>query len=114
MKKLPRQHTKTPVYETRKDVLTSPSRVTGTGKVATSEKYVPEFFVTPRAYVSHVGDTLMSIVATWSTCEADGSTRDVTATVRIYRAAEPAPTYDGVIRWEIRSTPATGNVITAK
>jgi len=108
MKKLPRQRTKEPLYETRKSGLTSALPDTGTGEAKTEAIYVPEYFVTPKAYVASVGDTLMSLMATWNTCEADGSTCAVTATIRIYRTAEPAPTYDGHIRWAISRIPVTG------
>ena len=114
MKRLPRQHTKEPLYETKRSGLTSASRATGTAEAKTGLTYVPEFFVTPRAYVASVGDTLMSIVGTWNTCEADGSTCAVTATIRIYRTAEPVPTYDGHIRWAISRTPVTGKGTTGR
>jgi hypothetical protein len=78
-----------------------PTRGTYISKGPTKVPFDPEFFVTPKAYVAFVGDTLMKVQVTWSTCELDGSTRDVTATVHLYRTGQDVQTYDGHIRWQV-------------
>lgn len=105
---------KQPTYETKRNGLTSRLPGIGTAGASTAATFVPEFFVQPKVCVASVADTLLRIQATWSTCEADGSTCVVTASIRLYRTGDAAQMYDGHIRWEILQTPAIGSAIIEK
>lgn len=114
MRKQLKNRIKMGVYETKRNGLTSRLQGTGTAGASTAATFVPEFFVQPKVSVASVADTLMRIQATWTTCEADGSTCVVTASIRLYRTGDVAQMYDGHIRWQIEQTPVIGKGTTGK
>jgi len=114
MRKQLKGRIKQPTYETEKSGLTSRLPGIGTAGALTVATFVPEFFVQPKVSVASVADTLLRIQATWTTCEADGSTCVVTASIRLYRTGDAAQMYDGHIRWQIEQTPVIGKGTTEK